>query len=127
LEKKLRVLIADDQRSTRQGLKAVLSYCPEVEVVAEACDGEEALLVVPDTEPDLVVMDLKMPGMDGVEAIRRIKAQWPQVKIIAHTMFASRRAEALEAGADHFLVKGDAAQSLKEIINLCCGPLTPME
>lgn len=121
------MLIADDQPSTRQGLKAVLYYCAQVEVVGEACDGEEALLLVPDTEPDVVVMDLKMPGMDGVEAIRRMKAQWPQVKIIAHTMFASRREEALEAGADHFLLKGDAGQSLRETIILCCGPFTPTE
>ncbi len=127
MEREIRVLIVDDQLSTRLGLKAVLSYWPEVRVVGEASGAEEALLLVADTSPDLVCMDLKMPGMDGVEAIRRIKAQWPEVKIIAHTMFATRREEALAAGADHFVVKGDAAESVEKVISLYCGPHAPTE
>lgn len=105
----------------------MLSYWPGIKVVGEASNGEEALALVEDTSPDLVVMDLQMPGMDGVEAIRRIRAQWPQIKIIAHTMYASRKQEALDAGADYFTVKGDAGRSLQEIISISCGPFAPEE
>lgn len=116
MNQEIRVLIADDQRSTREGFKALLAFAPQIEVIAEASNGQEAVQLVAEKQPDVVLMDAQMPVMDGLEATRLIKDRWPQVKVIVFTMFPSRRAEALAVGADHFLLKGGAAKSLQDII-----------
>ena len=108
----VRVLIADDKRSARQGLKAFLARIPEIEVVGEAANGQEAVDLTAVHQPDVVLMDAQMPGMDGLEATRRIKSQWPAVKIIILTLHPQYRQQALAAGADAFLLKGGTAESL---------------
>ena len=108
----VRVLIADDKRSARQGLKALLARLPEIEVVGEAANGQEAMDLTAVYQPDVVLMDAQMPVMDGLEATRRIKSQWPKVKIIILTIHPQCRRQALAAGADAFLLKGGMAESL---------------
>ena len=105
MKQRVKILVADDRRSTRQGLKALLSLLPEVEIVAEAADGRQSIDFVAECRPDVVLMDLQMPGMDGVEATRRIKERWPAVRVIALTIHPHYRTAALAAGADVFLLK----------------------
>ena len=114
-----KVLIADDSRRARLGLRALLALRPEIEIVGEAANGEEALQSVRDGRPDVVLMDVRMPLMDGLEATRQIKGHWPQVRIVVVSLYASHRAEALAAGADAFLVKGCPAGELLAAIMAC--------
>jgi DNA-binding NarL/FixJ family response regulator len=112
----IRVLLVDDQPSARKGLKAVLAYFPQILVVGEAVNGEAAVQLVAEQQPHVVVMDLQMPVMDGVEATRLIKAHWPTIKVIVLTVQATRRAEAHAAGADIFLLKGNGPDALQDAI-----------
>jgi DNA-binding NarL/FixJ family response regulator len=114
-----RVLIADDRPRSRSGLRAVLALRPEIEIVGEAADGQEALRLVEEHRPDVVLMDARMPVLDGVVATRLIKEEWPEVRVVVLTIDASCRADALAAGADVFLVKGCTAQELLEAILDC--------
>jgi DNA-binding NarL/FixJ family response regulator len=107
-----RILIADDQRPARKGLHALLSLCSEVEVIGEAVDGQHAVNLAAERRPDVVLMDVRMPVMDGLEATRRIKSQTPQVKVVMLTLHAEFLNEALAAGADAFLVKGGSTEGL---------------
>ena len=112
MSEQCKVLIADDNMRARLGLRALLALNPEIEVVGEVADGREAVQRVRDGQPDVVLMDARMPQMDGLEATRQIKGHWPQVRIVMVSMYASHRAEALAAGADAFLVKGCPAGEL---------------
>ena len=108
----LRLLIADDRARTRRALRALLAAHPGFEVVGEAADGEEALAGVERLRPDLVVLDVRMPRLDGVEATLRIKARWPAVRVVAHSLAVERRGDALAAGADAFVPKGAPTDEL---------------
>ncbi|HEX6291877.1 MAG TPA: response regulator transcription factor [Herpetosiphonaceae bacterium] len=108
----IRLLITDDSVRARHGLRALLSTSPEVEVVGEATNGEEAVCLVAEFHPDVVLMDVQMPLMDGVEATRRIKRLWPEVQVIVLTIYAEQQAAALTAGADSFVIKGGAPEQL---------------
>ena len=116
MEQQVRVLIADDQRHTRQGLQALLAAWPEIEIVGAAADGTEAVELVEKCRPDVALMDILEPVVDGLETIRLIKSRWPQVRIVVLTMYAARRAAALAAGADAFLLKGCLAHDLLQAI-----------
>jgi DNA-binding NarL/FixJ family response regulator len=112
------VLIADDHASSRKGLRALLATSPEVELVGDAVDGREAVRLVEEHRPDVVLMDAKMPVMDGLEATRIIKGCYPDCRIIVLTMAASYQADAVAAGADAFLSKADSPQHLLETVLL---------
>jgi YesN/AraC family two-component response regulator len=116
LNKKLRVLVVDDLESNRRGVMAVLEFAEGIEVTHQARNGWLALQIVAEEQPDVVLMDVRMPIMSGLEATRQIKQRWPQVKVIVLTMYASYKAEALAAGADWFLLKGTSSGSLEDII-----------
>lgn len=109
---RIRVLIVDDVDQSRAGLSALLETVSDVEVVGEARDGEQAVRLVADCRPDVVVMDLRMPGVDGLEATRVIKARWPHTRVVLLTIYACRRHDAAGAGADAFVVKGAPAPEL---------------
>ena len=100
---KLRVVIADDQPMMRAGFKAVLEAAGDIEVVAEAGDGEEAVRAATEHDPDVVLMDIRMPGIDGIEATRRL----PRRRVLILTTFGLDQyiIEALRAGASGFLLK----------------------
>jgi len=106
------VLIADDSTRSRSGLRALLTTWPEVEVVGEAVNGQEALRQVAEYHPDVVLMDARMPLMDGLEATRLIKSKWPEIKVVVLTLYVAYRTRALSAGADAFLVKGCSNEEL---------------
>jgi DNA-binding NarL/FixJ family response regulator len=112
----VRILIADDHPRSRNGLQALLATSPDVTVVGEAADGREAVWLVAGTQPDVVLMDIQMPVMDGLEATRHIKTQWPNVKVVALTMYGATRTKAQAAGVDAFLIKGCSAEELLEVI-----------
>jgi DNA-binding NarL/FixJ family response regulator len=105
---------ADRRRPSRSrsGLRALLDLQPEIVVAGEAADGRQAVRLVEELRPDVVLMDARMPVMDGLEATCIIKERWPTVKVIVLTIYPSHRADALAAGADEFLVKGFPAEDL---------------
>jgi DNA-binding NarL/FixJ family response regulator len=104
----LRVVIADDHPMVRYGIAAVLADCPEVAVVGEAADGHELLALVEAQQPDVVVTDLAMPGLSGVEAVTRLRAEHPNVATLVLTMHVDDESlfAAMRAGAQGYLVKG---------------------
>lgn len=112
----VRVLIADDQRAARQGLKALLTHYPQVTVVGEAANGQEVVLLIPACQPDVILMDMQMPVMDGIQTTQAIRRHWPDTKVIALTMYSQYKTEALAAGVDAFLVKGCATDILLDVI-----------
>jgi DNA-binding NarL/FixJ family response regulator len=120
MERRIRVLIADDRGPTRQGLRALLTLSPGIEVVGEAVNGFEAVQMVAQQQPDVVLMDMHMPVMDGLEATRCIKERWPEVRIVALTMYPGYRVEAIAAGADALLLKGGSIETLQDIIWAQC-------
>ena len=121
----IKVLIVDDNLRTRKGLRALLetvyltvadAACPRIELVGEAVNGLEALQMVENTNPDIVLIDVQMPEMDGIQATQKIKAKFPGIKIIILTVRSTSRTAALEAGADAFLIKGGATRELVDTI-----------
>ncbi len=115
-ERRIRVLVADDRRWARAGLRAILSTRSEIEVVGEAGDGREALALVEKHQPEVVLLDARMPVLDGIEATRHVKTTRPEVRVVVVSMYSSYRSEALAAGADRFLVKGGQVGQLFEAI-----------
>jgi len=103
----LRLVIADDQASVRQGLVLLLDAVPGIEVVGAAADGERALDLVTEYHPDAILLDLHMPVLDGIGAIRRLTAEHPEVAIVVLTTYAddSSVLDALRAGARSYLTK----------------------
>jgi len=116
MEKITRLVIADDSPRARHGHRAVLATQPGIEVVGEAGDGKEAVRLVEKIQPDGVILDIRMPGMNGLEATRLIKDRWPEIKVIVLSMYAAYREEALANGADVFLVKGCPVDELLNAI-----------
>ena len=115
----VRVLIADDQRVVRDGLVLLIGLLPQVEVAGTAADGEEAVERAMALRPDAVLMDLRMPRCDGVEATRRITERQPGIKVIALTTYADDRSviEALRAGARGYLTKDAGAEEIRQALS----------
>lgn len=111
---RLRVILADDHPMIRQGLKSMLDASGEVDVVAEAANGKELISAVREHFPDVVVVDIRMPDMDGIEAVRRIRKHHPQVKALMLTVHDEDAYvhEAIKAGATGYLLKTVTAQEL---------------
>jgi DNA-binding NarL/FixJ family response regulator len=114
----IRVLAADDQRVVREGLALILSLLPGVGVAGTAADGEEALALAAELKPDVVLMDLRMPGIDGAEATRRLRAADPSVSVIALTTYADERSvvSALRAEAIGYLTKDAGAAEIRQAL-----------
>lgn len=104
---KHRTLIVEDHNLLRQGLRSIIAALPDFEVVGEACEGKEAIRQALTLQPGLILMDLSMPGMNGIEATAQIKRRLPQIRIIALTAFKSDEyvRESLRAGADGYVMK----------------------
>ena len=116
----IRVLIADDQQMVRQGFTVLLNTQPDIEVVGQAVNGIEAVEQVGELAPDVVLMDIRMPELGGIEATARITAVHPEVKVLVLTTFDLDEYvyEALRAGASGFLLKDASAEQLAEAVRV---------
>lgn len=114
MTKKIRIVLAEDHTILREGLRALLSADPKFEIVGEAADGREAIRWVEKLGPDLVTMDLSMPRMTGMDAIREIKKRYPATKIIALTVHKTEEylRTTLQAGADGYVLKDATHEEL---------------
>ncbi len=110
------VLIVDDRSAVRQALQALLALWPDVECVGEAADGQEGVKLAAEKRPDVVLMDVQMRGMGGLEATRLIKSEQPEVRVVVLTLHSEYEDDALAAGADAFLVKGGPPEALRDAI-----------
>ena len=119
----IRILVADDQRVVREGLVMLLGLLPGVEVVGAAADGEQAAALAAELRPDVVLMDLRMPRLDGVQATRRLRDHDPEVAVIALTTYADDRSvvEALRAGARGYLTKDAGAEEIRRALEAVVG------
>jgi DNA-binding NarL/FixJ family response regulator len=115
---KIRVLIADDHEMVREGLQVIATKIPEFEIVAEAVDGEQLVQLCKAYVPDVVLTDVKMPKMNGIEATRAIKKEFPQIGVIALSSFdeESLIMDMLQAGAKGYLLKNASKQDLTEAV-----------
>lgn len=111
---KLRVFLADDHAVVREGLKALINGQPGMEVVGEAADGRTACVRAAELRPDVVVMDVSMPDMNGVQATRELRSVCPEIRVLALTVHEDRSylRELLEAGASGYVLKRAAAEDL---------------
>jgi NarL family two-component system response regulator LiaR len=118
MEEKIRVLVVDDQTVVREGLVAILSYNPEIEVVGQAEDGLQALAMVKEKKPDVILLDLVMPREDGLAAIPKIKNAMPEARILVVTSFAEndRVFQAIKAGALGYVLKDATRDQLFQAI-----------
>lgn len=112
------ILLADDHTLVRAGIRALVEQLPTVKVVGEAKDGREALRLVKERKPDLILMDVAMPGLNGLEATARVSKEFPDVRVIILSMYANEEyvREAINAGAAGYLVKRSAAAELERAI-----------
>ena len=110
----IRVLIVDDHLVVREGLRLILETSEEIELVGDAADGASAVRLVSEVQPDVVLMDLRMPGMDGIEAIERIRAEWPHIAVVILTTYNEDdlMIRGLRAGACGYLLKDTNRETL---------------
>lgn len=112
----VRVLVADDDPNIRDGLLAILETQPDILPVGEAGDGIEAVKMARDLRPEVVLMDVGMPRLDGLEATREIKRQFPSTRVVVLTVYPTYLTEALAAGADRYLLKDSAPTVILDTI-----------
>lgn len=115
---KIRVLVADDHPLFRKGVRAILDASPELDVVGEATSGEEAITMAETLQPDVILMDINMPGMHGIEATRRIQRDNPHIRVLMMTMSEDDETifAALQAGARGYVLKGVEHEDLLRAI-----------
>ena len=125
----IRVLIADDHGVVRAGLSQLLATFPDVEIVGSAANGEEAVSLSAAREPDVVLMDLEMPVLDGIEATRRIRASQPNVAVVVLTSFSDRERilSALDAGAAGYLLKDAEPDAVARAIEAAARGEAPLD
>src|SRR5918993_1742847 len=113
-----RIIIADDQALFREGLRTLLSTRPDMDVVGEASDGDEAVALVEKLQPAVVLMDLRMPRADGIQATARIRERWPEIPVLVLTTFDddANLFGALKAGAAGYLLKDVSSETLVSAI-----------
>ena len=118
MSEKIRVVIADDHPVVRTGLRLMLDMGERIELVGEAADGVAAIHLVSSLEPDVVLMDLRMPAMDGLEAIERIRAEWPHIAIIVLTTYDEDEMmlRSLQAGVRGYLLKESGLETVLQAI-----------
>lgn len=123
MDSKIRILLADDHKMIRDGVRGLLQQEPDFEVVAEAADGQAAVELTDRTHPDVVVMDVSMPRLNGVEATAQIKRRDPHVSVIGLSMHESKQVERAmrQAGSSAFVRKDEAADVLIGTIRRACG------
>jgi DNA-binding NarL/FixJ family response regulator len=123
MSESIRILLVDDQRLMREGLRILLELEPDLTVVGEAGDGQAALEAYADLLPDVVLMDVRMPGMDGVEATWRLRERWPAACVIILTTFDDDEYvfEGLRAGALGYLLKDVSGHDLAEAVRTVAG------
>lgn len=112
----IRVLIADDHPRSRNGLRALLATSAAIKVVGQAANGQEAVRLVEEYQPDVVLMDAQMPVMDGLQAAQHIKQHWPLIKVLILTMSHGDQFDAVSASVDGILVKGCPVEKLWQAI-----------
>jgi len=119
----IRVLLADDHEIVRDGLKRILGACSDVQVAGEAANGDEALALVRANDYDLALLDMSMPGLSGIELVKRLKAEKPRLKMLVLSMHGEPQyaARALKAGAAGYLTKDSAAEKLVGAIRKVAG------
>lgn len=130
MSKPIRVLLADDHSHAREGMRTIVAGIPEFLVVGEASSGEEALAMTGSLLPDLILMDINMPGMGGFEAVKAIKSEYPSIKIIMVTVSddVSHLFEALKKGAQGYLLKNLNPSSWRDYLRAVAldeAPLNP--
>jgi len=115
----IKVLIADDHEVVREGIKRILDEDSQVEIVGQVSDGRTLLSEIPKLKPDVIVMDITMPDMNGIEATRRIERDYPKVKVLGLSMHSNRRhiKEMFEAGAHGYLIKNSSLQELRDAVH----------
>jgi DNA-binding NarL/FixJ family response regulator len=107
-----RIVLVDDHSMLREGLRRILEQEPDLEIVGEAAAGEAALELVAQLLPDIVLMDVRMPGMDGIEVTRRLRTSHPQVQVLVLSAYPDFAREALQAGAAGYLLKSAPVRQL---------------
>ena len=116
MDEKLRLMIVDDNPHARKALSAFISTQDWLKVISEASNGDDAVRKIRDQRPDMILMDIQMPVMDGLKATQIIKEHWPRIKVVILTIYADYRLQAKQVGADAFLVKGCSMEEMTSTI-----------
>ena len=122
----IRIMLVDDHQVVREGLRRMLELEQDIKVVAEASSGQEALAQARALSPEVVLMDIKMPGMDGIEATRLLKQQNPECKVVVLTLYSEYLPHAAQAGADGYLLKDLRRDELVQAIRDVRGGRSPL-
>jgi DNA-binding NarL/FixJ family response regulator len=114
----IRIVLVDDHRLVRAGIRALLEKTPQGQVVGEAADGREAFALIEKQRPDIVLIDIAMPGLNGLDAVDRIKKEWPETKVIILSMHANEEyvVRALRSDVSGYLIKDAAVDELEDAI-----------
>jgi CheY-like chemotaxis protein len=123
----IRVLLVDDHEMIRRGLRRVLEAEEYIDVVGDCASAEEAFSKIEMLSPHVVLMDVRMPGMNGIEATRKLKATYPAIKVIMLTMYEEHTAESIAAGADAYVLKDARCSELTKVIREVYTGRTPWE